>query len=662
MEGELRMEGELKMRLFFSLPVLLLLRTASVVAADEPPDWARKAASAAVPSYPARVTSVMLFHEESLTMDPDGRRTMRERGVIKLLQTGEEKIEAVRYYNGKSGRIRDFAGWMMPPGGKASVYAKNRILDVAASRDNVYDEYRAKILECGCPAPGSVFAWEVTEEEKSVFTQDEYSFQRQRPALLSRYVATLPAGWEAKGTIFNHDQLEPQVSGNTYNWELHDLPWIEKEDHSPSYAALAPRLAVSYYPPAGNPASLRGLRDWAAVSSWLSPMVDPPADVSEPVRARAMQLAANASTEIDRIRSIAAFVQQTNYVEVDLNLTRGGGYTPRRAEDTLIRNYGDCKDKATLMRSLLSAVGIESYLTVITAGDRTYVRPEWASPRQFNHAIVAIHVSDAVTLPSMIPDSPLGRLLLFDPTDPITALGDLPAHEQGSYALVIAGPRGALLKMPVMPAAANKIDSSVDGEIGLDGKLEATIQRQYLGQSSVSLQAVEKLLGKEELKKRFERGFTNAVGATTLKQITTETHPGENRLSVRLDIAAERFGESMQGRLFVVRPGLLANSRDYFFRSRERTTPIQLESDLRSDAIRIKIPAGYKADEIPAGGRIEGAYGSLQVSWAVQDGFILMDQTLQIRQVIAPPSDAKVRDFFDHVSGAQAAAVILVKQ
>ena len=42
------------------------------------------------------------------------------------------------------------------------------------------------------------------------------------------------------------------------------------------------------------------------------------------------------------------------------------------------------------MRALLKAVGIESYLTTITADDRTFVRPEWASPMQFNHAIVAV--------------------------------------------------------------------------------------------------------------------------------------------------------------------------------------------------------------------------------------------------------------------------------
>ena len=238
------------------------------------------------------------------------------------------------------------------------------------------------------------------------------------PVLISRFILNMPAGWEARGTVFNHEKLDPQVPGASYTWELHNLPWIEHEDYSPSLSALAPRLVVSYFPPPGNPGGLQGLKDWTAVSTWLSPLVDPPAAVTDAVRAKAQQLTANAPGELDKIRAIAAFAQQTNYVEVSLNVTRGGGYTPRAASESLARNYGDCKDKATLMRALLKAVGIDAYLTTISADDRTYVRPEWASPYQFNHAIIAVKVSDGVKLPTVIPDSPLGRLLDFRPHGP----------------------------------------------------------------------------------------------------------------------------------------------------------------------------------------------------------------------------------------------------
>ncbi len=645
-------------------PLLLLTIAGGLSGAgsNDAPEWAKQAFAMQAPSYPAKVSSVVLMHEESVTVDPDGRRVMRERGAIRILQPNHEHIFADRTYNTKTGKIRDFQGWLIGPAGKATPYGKNRIVDEAITEQNTYDEARVKVLECGDAVVGSVFAWDVTEEEKTIFTQYGYSFQHRAPVLDSRFLLTLPAGWEAKGMVFNRDKVEPQVAGSTWTWELKDLPWIEREDHSPSIEALAPRLVVGYFPNADNRAGLQGLKDWAAVSAWLSPMVDPAAEVTEPVRARAKQLTANAATDLDKIKAIAAFVQQTNYVEVSLNITRGGGYTPHRSEETLARNYGDCKDKATLMRALLKAVGIDSWLTVITADDRTYVRPEWASPQQFNHAIIAVQVPAGVQVPTVLDAKQLGQLLIFDPTDPITPVGDLPEEEQGSYALIVAGARGALLSMPLLPPSANRIDGTVEGTINTDGRLVAKIDRQYFGQSSIPLRAVKMLRGNDDLKKRFESGFGRRLAGSSIAKVTAENAPSENAVSVHVELGAERFG-LMQGKLLITRPGLLTSGGDYYFASKQRTAPIKLDADLRHDSVRVKLPAGFKPDELPAPAKIESDWGRLEASWTLRDGEVVMEQTLEIREAtVAPAEYAKVRDFFDRVNGAQAAPVVLVKE
>jgi hypothetical protein len=420
---------------------------------------------------------------------------------------------------------------------------------------------------------------------------------------------------------------------------------------------------VGYFPPTDNRAGLQGLKYWSAVSAWLSGLVEPAAEANESIRAKAQQLTAGASSELDRIRAIAAFTQQTKYVEIALNLTRGGGYTPHTAKDTLVSNYGDCKDKATLMRALLKAAGIDSFLTTISADDRAYVRPEWASPMQFNHAILAVRVSDAVSLPTVLPDTPLWRLLIFYPTDRITPVGDLPEEEQGSHALVIAGTRGELLTMPQLPASARRIESSAEGAVDADGRLVAKIERQYFGQSALPLRRVQTYGANDELKKDVERAFAGRVTSTTVRNVAATTHPEENRLTLSLDLEAGRFAQNMQGRLYIIRPGLLATGGEYLLPARERTAPVKLESDLRRDSIRIRIPTGYKVDEIPPPVKIDTEYGSLEASWAVESGEIIMNRGLEIRQKVAGASEYRqVRDFFDQVTGAESAPVVFVKQ
>ena len=376
--------------------LLFLLACAAVPQKTFPRGCAISVHSLVKSDYPAKVTMVELLQEERLAVDTDGKRVMTERRVVKILRSSPHAPAAFREYNTKAGRIRDFRAWLLLPSGKEIEYTKDRIVDVAMTNDKTpYDEERAKVIECDKDSPpGSIFAYEVTEEESTIFTTHPYLFQEADPVLVSRFVLSLPPSWEARGTLFNHADVQPKVEGNTFTWELHDLPpMADEEEHSPRFSAIAPRLGVTYFPTNARKAELVPLKDWHSVSAWQAGFADPSAEATPAIHAKSDELTSQAKTEIEKIRAIAAFVQQTNYVSVDLNIMHGGGYIPHPASQVLAKNYGDCKDKAALMRALLKAAGVDSYEVAIYSGDRHFVRPEWPSAMQFNHAIVAVKVS-----------------------------------------------------------------------------------------------------------------------------------------------------------------------------------------------------------------------------------------------------------------------------
>ncbi|HEU0120976.1 MAG TPA: transglutaminase domain-containing protein, partial [Bryobacteraceae bacterium] len=340
----------------------LLLLAAGSLFAEELPGWVRVAAALQVPSYSPKTPAVVLFQEEILVVEADGRRVMTERGVIRKLSPGHVSLSASRAYNSKSGRIRDFRAWVLSPAGKETRYGKERIIETSAADQNEYSETRIKAVSPGEDwQQNGVFAYEIVEEEQSVFTQYSYSFQGSLPVLRTRFTLTAPAGWEARGQILNQPDTKDAYSANggSHTWELHGLPWLEGEDYGPEWHERAPRLALNFFP-GENRAGLRSLKDWPDVSSWISSLTDGQADSTPAIQQKAMQLTANASTPLEKIRAIAAFVQHTTYVSVQMNLTRGGGYTPHKASQVLTKNYGDCKDKANLMKALLAAAGIES--------------------------------------------------------------------------------------------------------------------------------------------------------------------------------------------------------------------------------------------------------------------------------------------------------------
>jgi len=645
------------------LPALALLAV-SLAAADEIPGWVREAAGRQVPSYPAKVALVTLLSETSVTVEPDGRQITREREAVKVLQRGRRVPAAECIYNPKSGRVREFSAWLLPPSGRPTMFGKNAIVDFSLADKYEYDEERGRRIEPASDLePGAVFAWESVDEEKPVYADYEHTFQDSDPVLLSRFSLSLPPGWVASAAVFNREGLQPQVSGTTYTWELRDLPWLESEPHSPGFHAVAPRLGVNYSPEDATVPGLRPVKSWQQASVWSSGFADPPAAVTPAIRAKAVELAGGANTELEKIRAIAGFVQKTNYVAVEINLAHGGGYTPHSADQVLSRNYGDCKDKATLMRALLKAVGMDAYPLAIFHGDPQYVHPEWPSPSQFNHMIVAIRVSAETKAPTVLDYPRLGRLLIFDPTDPSTPVGNLPELEQGSHALLVAGADGDLLTMPLLPPDLNRIESSAEARLNPDGTLSAILERRCFGQSGSYWRYRNTYGERDELKRSLQEALSYRLGGLTLNRLEPVDRIQEDRFDLKMDVSVKQFGQMLQDRLLMVSPGLLGRRPRYEFPAKPRQLPIRLDAEIFRDSVALDVPPRFKVDELPDPVKLTSPYGAYTAQWKADGSRILFQQSLEVKDTLAPATDyAKVRHFFENVESAQNSAVVLVRQ
>ena len=156
---------------------------------------------------------------------------------------------------------------------------------------------------------------------------------------------------------------------------------------------MVPRLAVDYFPAEGaRLTTSRAFDSWNEVSRWYSGISDSQAQPDARIIAKANELTANTRTELEKIQAIARYVQSIQYISIQIGV---GRWRPHAASEVLAKSYGDCKDKANLMRALLKVVNIEAYPVLIHSGDPTFVQEVWPSPRQFNHCIIAVKVSDA---------------------------------------------------------------------------------------------------------------------------------------------------------------------------------------------------------------------------------------------------------------------------
>jgi hypothetical protein len=651
-------------RRFLFLIFLNVLLIGTALAGDDTPGWLMQAASLKPPVYEKDVPAVVLRKEQQVTYGADGKLIITESYAVRILTKDGRKLAfAAAPYLVSSGSIRQMTGWLIRPDGSTKKYEKNSILDAISDQDDVYNEGRVKIIDATDDADaGAVFGYQVVSEERPLFYQDIWMFQDRLPTLSSRYSLTLPAGWKASSITFNYPAVQPQVNGATYTWELNSLSPIPPEPASPSVRNLAPRVVVNYFPEtAGGPGP--NFTDWKEVSRWVSGLHSTQVIVDDAVAGKARELTANAKTELEKIQAIGNFVQNLQYISIDIGVGYGNGIRPRASNVVLGRGYGDCKDKANLMRAMLKSLNIEAYPVAIYSGDATYVRAEWASPGQFNHCIIAIKVSDATQAATVITHPKLGRLLIFDATDPYTPVGDLPEGLQGSLALILAGDDGTLSRMPVTPPEANKLDRRTEMTLDALGNLQGIIRERSVGQAAVGERALKRRLSPPDYNKRIEEWIVRGISTARLSKITPVDKIAEGRFDLDVELSAPAYAQLMQDRLMIFKPAVVSRLNSLWLTEPTRTSPVVLDPYSFSETSTIKLPPGFTVDEIPDAVNLETSFGKYSNSYEVKDGNLNFTRNMVLNAAQIPADKySMVKDFFVKVRNAEQAPVVLLKK
>ena len=652
-------------RFILLLTISLLLFTSGFAAGDDPPSWLRQAASVKVPSFDKDVEAVVLLNEEKVTLNGDGNLITVENYAVKILtREGRKHASAVAFYLVSSGKIKDMDAWIIHPDGTSKEYNKKSIVDLISDPDDVYNEGRIKVINASDDVDrGFVFGYTIESEDRPLFYQIDRNFQGRLPVMLSRYTVDLPSGWTASSLTFNHENITPRVNGSSYTWELNNLAPIPGEPMSPSIRNLAPRIVINYLPADNTQAVNRAFADWVEVSRWATKLYDPKVIIDDEVASKAKELTAGAKTELDKIRAIGNYVQNLQYISIDIGVGHGNGLIPRPSNLVLSRGYGDCKDKANLMRAMLRVLKIEAYPIAIFSGDPTYVRAEWASPGQFNHCIIAIKISDETKAAAVMNHEKLGRLLIFDATDPYTSVGDLPEHEQGSLALIIAGEQGGLATMPITPVDFNAWERNVKVNLTGEGNIKGIISERAIGQQSTYARALFRSSSNSDINKVFEGWLSRGATAAKLLNLTPNDNQEDASFDLDIEFSAPYYGQLMQNRLLVFKPAIVSRANSIYLTEKTRQHPIMIDTDSFSETAVFTLPEGFVVDEMPDAVNLNKSFGTYTTSYEVKEGKLYFKRKMNMKRSTIPVKNYnEIRDFYTQILSAEQSPVVLLKK
>jgi tetratricopeptide (TPR) repeat protein/transglutaminase-like putative cysteine protease len=125
---------------------------------------------------------------------------------------------------------------------------------------------------------------------------------------------------------------------------------------------------------------------WEDVGRWYGGLQEERVKPTPEVTAKAVELTKNESNDDAKLRALYGYVgTQFHYIGISFGI---GRYQPHSAAEVLANQYGDCKDKHTLLASLLAAVRIPAYPALISTTRE--MDGDVPSPGQFDHVITVV--------------------------------------------------------------------------------------------------------------------------------------------------------------------------------------------------------------------------------------------------------------------------------
>ena len=308
---------------------------------------------------------MLLYSETNVTVISADKIKTVVRDAYKILRPGGRDYGTPYVYLNANRKITSLRGWCIPAQGKDYDVKDKEAMEMSPPKidgSELISDVKLKLLRIPASDPGNIVGYEYEVEEHPLVLQDAWLFQESNPVRERRYSLQMPAGWEYKASFLNYPEVKPTQSGNgQWQWSVSDIKGVRKEDDMPPLRGLLGQMIVSFYPPGGP--TLNGFANWEQMGRWYQGLTNGRFDSSPEIKQKVNTLTSLDPSQLAKMRALAQFVQRDiRYVAIELGI---GGWQPHPATEVFAHRYGDCKDKATLMATMLREIGIDSYHVVL---------------------------------------------------------------------------------------------------------------------------------------------------------------------------------------------------------------------------------------------------------------------------------------------------------
>lgn len=618
----------------------------------------RENAHAVVRAYDEVVTVksasqlVKNVHKVVTILDPAGSDTYGE------LVVSYDALSRINYLRGA---VYDAQGHLLHQLRPAEVHDQG----LGSAGGNFMTDLRVRYADLRQPAtPYTVeFDYEVTSENTLFYPdwqpQSDENVSLESASLQATTPTVLPLRFEEQFLPAGAASA-PVAAGSqtTYHWQLATQPAVEEEPLSPPLEELLPavRLAPATFEVQGHAGSLAS---WQSLGQWSYQLGQGRDALPPTLTAKMAQLLLSDPDPRARARKVYEFLQSsTRYISVQLGL---GGWQTAPATAVATGGYGDCKALSNYTCALLKAAGLPAYVALVGAGaDHADVRTAFPSS-QFNHAILCMPLAARGSVPA--------DTVWLECTSQTEAFGYLGSFTGNRHALLLTPAGGRLVATPRYGAQANRQQRRTDLWLDATGSAKATVRTQRVGLAQDRYAQLLHETDPDEQKKYVaNRLRLNHFTITNLRLAAAPATKPQALPGVVETLGLDLPGvATAAGRRLLLEPNLLGRLAALPAQVGPRLAPLALPpASLNQDTVRLHLPAGFHAENLPQPVQLTSAYGTYtSTCTTLPDGTLQYVRQLETRRpagtTLPPAKYTEYQDFRRKISQADHAQVVLVK-
>ncbi len=598
-----------------------------------------------------RPPAVVLLRDIEYTVHSDLTYRTKERKQIKILNKGGHRYSEVMIsYNIAYETLSIESAKTIKPDGEIDELNPNEILDVKATRSLMYTESRYKRFSMPSIEDGCVIDYTFVKTGKNLHLSRDFwrtfVIEQDIPQDEFRITFNIPKTERITHKFTKEDfqfDLEKEEDegefSRTFRFVMKDIPPLVPEANSPPVQELSTRLIVT------------SISSWDDIWRWYKELSDGARDSDEEIESLVGQITKGKTTDLAKAREIYDWVSENvRYVGLELGKH---GYQPHKATSILSNKFGDCKDKTTLLLSMLDVAGVKGGdMVLIPTNAMAQVDTSMPTLDQFNHAIATIVID--------------GKRYWLDTSVGETAFGDIPVSDQDRMVFVVGDDEGEFMVVPADPPEENLLDNRSDLALSEEGTISGRDVITYTGAFSTAFRRKYKYAGTAEQKQALENVLSKFIPAAKLDKYTIE---GIDTLAERIVYTREYKANEYAPKaddLLILNVPLQNIGMTEIVSTATRAYPLVIGQMMtRKGEVKLRLPEGYRVRNKPRPVDMRNDFGSYMEKYEFDEkkGVLRSENSFELRRVRVEPEEyTEFKKFIDEIARTQRRLVILIRE